>query len=66
MSCSHCERAVNDSVGKLTGVFQVNSDAKSNTVKVTFDENLVPVKKIEEAIDEEGYTVQGEANERSL
>lgn len=57
MSCSHCERAINDAVGELDGVMDVKSDANSKSVSVTFDEEKVSLNQIKEAITEEGYNV---------
>jgi copper ion binding protein len=57
MSCSHCERAINEAVGELEGVSDVRADVKSNTVTVSFFENIVTIEKIKDVISEEGYVV---------
>lgn len=57
MSCSHCERAINEAVGELKGVKDVKANAAEKTVIVTFDEGLVSIEKIKDAIQEEGYEI---------
>mgnify|MGYP000847788522 CR=1 FL=1 len=57
MSCSHCERAINESVAELNGVKEVKASVDTNTVTVTFDDSLVTLLKIKEAIEEEGYDI---------
>lgn len=58
MSCGHCVKAVENSVGELQGVstVQVNLDARS--VEVTFDSSLASLEKIKETIDDQGYEVE--------
>lgn len=57
MSCSHCENSVKAEIGKLNGIKEVTADAKTNTVRVTFDSGKTDIKAIEQAIDEAGYSV---------
>jgi len=57
MSCSHCENAVNKALLALNGVTEADASAEMRSVKVTFDENLVSLKEIREAIEDEGYDV---------
>ena len=57
MSCSHCENSVKAEIGKLNGIKEVTADAKTNTVRVTFDAGKTDLKAIENAIDEAGYSV---------
>lgn len=57
MSCSHCERAVNEAVGGLSGVCEVSASATDKKVTVTFDEGIANLKEIKEAIEEEGYEI---------
>ncbi|MCL6570816.1 MAG: copper chaperone CopZ [Bacillus sp. (in: Bacteria)] len=57
MSCDHCVKAVEGSVGKLAGVSSVKVDLKANTVAVEFNYLEVSLDKIKEMIDDQGYDV---------
>lgn len=58
MSCNHCVKAVKDSVGALDGVKEVDVNLEAGTVAVQFDENVVQIDKIKEAIEDQGYDVE--------
>jgi len=58
MSCDHCVRAVEGSVGSLKGVSSVMVDLKGNKVDVEFNQQEVTLDKIKETIDDQGYEVQ--------
>ncbi|WP_274307178.1 copper chaperone CopZ [Solibacillus daqui] len=57
MSCGHCVKAVETSVGALAGVQEVKVDLADAKVIVAFDESSVTVDQIKETIDEQGYDV---------
>jgi len=57
MSCGHCVKAVEGSVGELDGVNSVKVDLATGTVAVEYKSEQVTVDKIKETIDEEGYEV---------
>lgn len=57
MSCGHCVKAVETSVGALTGVQEVKVDLAEAKVTVAFDEASVTVDQIKETIDDQGYDV---------
>ena len=57
MSCGHCVKAVETSVGALAGVQEVNVDLAQAKVIVAYDEATVSVDQIKETIDEQGYDV---------
>ncbi|MDW0115165.1 MULTISPECIES: copper chaperone CopZ [Sporosarcina] len=57
MSCGHCVKAVEESVGKLDGVNAVQVDLKAGTVEVTFEQGQISVKEITETIEDQGYDV---------
>jgi copper chaperone len=57
MSCDHCLRAVEGSVGELSGVNSVKVNLKSKTVDVEFNNQEVSLDKIKETIDDQGYDV---------
>ncbi|MFK9119569.1 copper chaperone CopZ [Peribacillus frigoritolerans] len=58
MSCGHCIKAIEGSVGKLSGVNSVKVNLDSGTVEVKFNPNEVTLDSIKETIDDQGYDVQ--------
>jgi copper chaperone len=58
MSCDHCVKAVEESVGELNGVSAVKVNLKSKTVDVEFNNVEVSLDKIKETIDDQGYDVE--------
>ena len=57
ISCEHCQRAIEGAVGKLGGVNTVKVDIATKTVSVNYDPRQVTMSKIEEVLDDIGYTV---------
>ncbi len=57
MTCGHCVKAVETSVGALAGVQEVKVDLAEKKVSVAFNEDAVTVEQIKETIDEQGYDV---------
>ena len=57
ISCEHCQRAIEGAVGKLGGVNAVKVDIATKTVSVNYDPRQVTLSKIEEVLDDIGYTV---------
>ncbi|MGG5252675.1 copper chaperone CopZ [Neobacillus sp. SM06] len=58
MSCGHCVKAVEGSVGTLSGVSSVKVNLDAATVDVEFNPQEVSLDKIKETIDDQGYEVQ--------
>jgi copper chaperone len=58
MSCDHCVKAVEGSVGELNGVSSVKVNLKANTVDVEYNNQEVSIGKIKETIDDQGYDVE--------
>ncbi|QED49372.1 copper chaperone CopZ [Cytobacillus dafuensis] len=58
MSCGHCVKAVEDSVGELAGIESVKVHLDSGTVDVEYISNEVSLDKIKETIDDQGYDVK--------
>lgn len=58
MSCGHCIKAIEGSVGTLSGINSVKVDLDSGTVEVEFNQNEVTLDSIKETIDDQGYDVQ--------
>ncbi|TMC85613.1 MAG: heavy-metal-associated domain-containing protein [Chloroflexi bacterium] len=57
ISCEHCQHAIKGAVGKLEGVNSVKVDIPSKTVDINYDPEKVTLTKIEEVLDDVGYTV---------
>lgn len=55
MSCGHCAKVIEGSVGSLPGVEKVLVDLKNGNVAIEFQSNLVTMEQIKETIDEQGY-----------
>ena len=58
MSCGHCVKAVEGSVGALNGVKEVNVQLSEGKVEVDFDPAVVTVEAIKDIIDDQGYDVE--------
>lgn len=58
MSCGHCVKAVEGSVGKLAGVSEVKVNLETGTVAVDFNSDVVTLDAIKETIDDQGYDVE--------
>jgi copper chaperone len=57
ISCEQCQHAIEGAVGKLDGVSKVNVDIPTKTVHINYDPQKVTLTKIEEVLDDTGYTV---------
>jgi copper chaperone len=57
ISCQHCQHAIESAVGQIDGVKNVTVDIPTKTVHVEYDPLLVTEGKIEEVMDDAGYTV---------
>lgn len=56
MSCGHCENAVRSELQELTGISEIQVDAKTGELKVTIDDGAtVSNEDILAAVDEAGY-----------
>jgi copper chaperone len=58
MSCGHCVKSVEGSVGKLEGVSEVKVHLEDGKVDVAFNPEKVSLDKIKETIDDQGYDVE--------
>ncbi|WP_121614330.1 copper chaperone CopZ [Mesobacillus foraminis] len=58
MSCGHCVKAIEGSVGELEGVKRVNVKLDDAMVEVSFDEIQVSLEKIKDTIEDQGYDVE--------
>ena len=57
ISCEHCKHAIEGSLGQTEGVSSVKVDILTKTVHVDYDPQKLALTKIEEVLDDVGYTV---------
>ncbi|MEG0615471.1 MAG: heavy metal-associated domain-containing protein, partial [Oscillospiraceae bacterium] len=57
MTCSACAKRIERFVGKIAGVDGVNVNFATEVLAVKFDEKLVKIKMIDDAIVKAGYKV---------
>ncbi|PIC86437.1 copper resistance protein CopZ [Sporosarcina sp. P20a] len=58
MTCNHCVQAVEGALTELSGVERALVDLKAENVVVQFDDSVVTVDKMTEAIEDQGYDVE--------
>lgn len=56
MSCGHCVKSIESSVGELQGVSSVAVDLANKEVTVEFD-NETTIEQIKETIEDQGYDI---------
>ncbi len=61
VSCEHCVKTINKALEVLPGVEAVETDIPTKSVHFRYDPNQVSMQKIENVLDDEGYTVSKEA-----
>jgi len=57
MSCGHCVNAIEGNVGQLNGVQSVKVDLAGGKVDVSFDQAIISLAQISEAIEDQGYDI---------
>ncbi|MCD1146516.1 heavy metal translocating P-type ATPase [Peptoniphilus sp. KCTC 25270] len=65
MTCSACVAAVEKSVKKLEGIDSVAVNLLTNSMKVSYDSDIVEAGKIIEAVEKAGYEAKEEAVEKA-
>jgi copper chaperone len=60
VSCEHCVKTINGALSVLSGVETVITDIPTKTVHLRYDPGQVSLEKIEQVLDDEGYTVAKE------
>jgi copper chaperone len=58
ISCEHCQHAIEEALGDLGGVDNVKVDIPTKTVHIDYDPLKVTLAKIEEVLDDTGYSVE--------
>ena len=59
ISCDHCQRTIESTLGHLPGVRAAAVDVATHTVRVTYDETAVTPATIRDTLADEGYDVAG-------
>ncbi|HLJ32522.1 MAG TPA: heavy-metal-associated domain-containing protein [Ktedonobacteraceae bacterium] len=57
ISCEHCQHAIEGALSKVEGVNTVKVDIPMKSVNINYDPHKVTLDKIEEVLDDTGYTV---------
>jgi copper ion binding protein len=57
ISCEHCQHAIEEAVGNVEGVSSVKVDIPTKSIHLVYDPQKVTLEKIEEVLDDTGYTV---------
>lgn len=57
MSCNHCVKSIEGSVGELKGISNVKVHLETGTVDVEYNSNEVTIEAIKKVIDAQGYKV---------
>lgn len=57
MSCGHCVNAIESNVGQLNGVQSIKVDLAGGKVDVAFDQAIISLAQISEAIEDQGYDI---------
>ncbi len=59
ISCGHCQASIEGAVRPLPGVEAVTVDLATRQVRLRFDPDAVALQTLVDAIEAEGYEVQG-------
>ena len=59
MHCHKCEQAIQKSLSRFAGVFEVEVDFNSGQASVLFDKGTVTIKQLMDAVNEAGYRATG-------
>ena len=57
ISCEHCQHAIEGALGNVEGVNSVKVDIPTKSVHLNYDPQKVTLGKIEEVLDDTGYTI---------
>jgi copper ion binding protein len=57
ISCEHCVKTINTTLGELAGVEKVATDIPTRTVHLHYRPEQVSLQQIESALDDVGYTI---------
>ncbi len=57
ISCDHCKASIEGAIGTLDGIKIVEVEIDPKTVAVSFDDNVLSLDAIIDAIEDQGYDV---------
>ena len=57
ISCEHCVKTINGTLGALPGVEAVSTDIPTKSVQLRYDPAQISMEQIEASLDDAGYTV---------
>jgi copper chaperone len=57
ISCEHCVKTINGTLGTLPGVEAVSTDIPTKSVRLRYDNDQLSMEQIEAALDDAGYTI---------
>ena len=55
ISCGHCKMTVESTGNSLEGVSSITADPESKKIEVTYDESVITLDEIKQAIEKAGY-----------
>ncbi|MDO8735860.1 MAG: cation transporter [Thermoleophilia bacterium] len=58
ISCGHCKMTVESAGNSLEGVSTITADPESKKIEVTFDESVITLDEIRQAIEKAGYPTE--------
>lgn len=61
VSCEHCVKTINASLGALPGVEKVNTDIPTKTVHLRYHPDQVSLQLIETTLDDAGYSSKNQS-----
>jgi copper chaperone len=60
VSCEHCVKTINGTLGTLAGVETVSTDIPTKSVHLRYHPDRISLQQIEATLDDVGYTVSAE------
>ncbi|WP_376795238.1 heavy-metal-associated domain-containing protein [Thermogemmatispora sp.] len=57
ISCEHCQRAIESTLGALQGIERVSVDIASKSIHLSYDPGRISLEQIERQLDEIGYSL---------
>ncbi len=64
MQCPGCEDAIAEAVAALPGIKNLNSDYGTGQVDVEFDDRLIQINAIQDAISQKGYPIESDVKQQ--
>ncbi|MBI5869845.1 MAG: heavy-metal-associated domain-containing protein [Actinobacteria bacterium] len=55
ISCGHCKMTVESTGNSLEGVSSISADPETKKIDVTYDENVITLDEIKQAMEKAGY-----------